>query len=66
MGGQGHLNSVVYIEPFGVVVHFLSHEGSPRHESPRLAEVSELEGLLDRVASFHLQMQRKQCAQVAD
>ena len=53
VGRQRHVDTVPYVRPLRVMVHFLGHQRGSRHEAEGLAEVLELEGLLDGVAAVH-------------
>ena len=54
MGRERHLDRLVHIGPFGVMVKFLGGERNARHEAERRAEIGEREGLRDGVATLHL------------
>ena len=42
MRSQGHLDTIVDVEPLWVVVHLVGHLGDSRHELPRLLKVFKL------------------------
>src|SRR5215472_1038176 len=52
--GQRHLDRLVDVEPFGVMVQLLGDKRGARHEAEGLVEIREYEGLGDGVAAFHL------------
>ena len=69
MRGEGHLDLVVDIEPFRMVVHLLGLQRRAGHEGEGGLEVSELVGLLNCIA-FTVQgfpaLERLECGSSAD
>jgi len=47
VSGECDVNLVVHVEPFGMMVHFLSFECNSGHKSECRVEVSEAEALLN-------------------
>src|ERR1700733_684931 len=52
--GQGHLDGLVDVEPFRMVIHLFGDERGPRHKAEGGIEVGEYEFLGDGVAAGHL------------
>src|SRR4029079_1846836 len=53
VGGEGHVDDVVDIRPFRMVVELLRRQRSAGHEAPGLGEAPELPDLADAVALRH-------------
>src|SRR3546814_15164514 len=47
---QQYVDTVVYVLPFVVVVHFFGDDRDARHEAEGLCEIGELEPARDRIA----------------
>ena len=54
MRGKRHLDSLVDVEPFRVVIHFFGHQRRARHEAEGLVEILEDEFARDRIAAVDL------------
>lgn len=54
MGCQRHVDSIVDIEPFRVMIHFFCQQGCSRHERPSLVEIHKFEVFGYGVSTFHL------------
>ena len=54
MGGQGHVDAVVNIAPFRMVIHLFGHEGHPAHKPEGRVEIGEFKAAPDGVAAWHL------------
>src|ERR1700756_2193483 len=54
MGRQRHLDVLVDVEPFGVMVELLGDERDPCHEAERGVEIGKHELLADGIAAFRL------------
>ena len=54
VGGKGHLDPVVHVEPFRMVVELLGHECRAGHEPEGFIEVLEREFLSDGIAALDL------------
>src|SRR5215475_13476586 len=54
MGGERYRDGLVDIEPFRMMVELLGDQRRPGHESERLVEVAEHEGLGDGIAVLDL------------
>src|SRR5262245_53109355 len=61
MGGQGHVDSLVDVEPLGVVVELLSYKRCPGHEAEGGVEVLEYELLGDGITARDLAPAVKLC-----
>src|SRR5262245_45831160 len=54
MSRERHRDGLIDIEPFRMVVELLGDQRGPRHESERLIEVAEYQGLGDGIAVLDL------------
>ena len=54
MGGEGHLNPAIHIEPLWVMIHLLRHESHAAHETKRLVEILELKLLVNGITAFDI------------
>src|SRR5450432_508964 len=54
VGGKRHLDLLVDIEPFRMVIELLGHQRGPRHEPEGLVEIPEYELLGDGIAVLDL------------
>lgn len=53
MGGEGDVNAVIDVKPFGMVGHFFSEKGYAAHKGPSFVEVFEFEAFCNRIAALN-------------